>query len=80
MTTVNATEARADLYNIIERALEEPIRITSKRGTVVMISEEEWENILETVYLMGVPGLEDDIKKGRQMSNAELIRWKSSEI
>lgn len=76
MTTINATEARADLYNIIERALDEPIKITSKRGTVVMISEEEWENILETIYLLGVPGLEEDIREGRQLSKDELIRWK----
>jgi len=80
MTSINATDARADLYNIIERALDEPVRITSKRGTVVMISEEEWENILETVYLMGVPGLEDDIKEGRQMSRDKLTRWKSSDV
>ena len=80
MTSINATDARANLYNIIERALDEPVRITSKRGTVVMISEEEWENILETVYLMGVPGLEDDIKEGRQMSRDKLTRWNSSDV
>lgn len=80
MTTINATKARADLYNVIERALDEPVRITTKKGTVVMISEKEWENILETVYLMGVPGLEDDIKEGRGMSRDELVRWKSSDV
>jgi len=79
MFTVNAAEAEADLYNVIEKAIEEPVRITSERGTVVMISEEELENFLESVYLMGVPGLEDDIKEGRQMSRSELIRWKSGD-
>ena len=77
MITIDATYARADLYNIIERALDEPVRITSKRGTVVMISEEKWENILETVYLMGVPGFEEDITEGRKMSKTDLIRWNS---
>ena len=80
MTTINATEARADLYNLIERALDEPVRITSKRGTVVMISEEEWENILETIYLMGVPGLEDDIKEGRSTPESKLIKWSSRDV
>ena len=80
MPTINATEARANLYNLIESALDEPVRITSKRGTVVMISEEEWENILETIYLMGVPGLEDDIKEGRNMPDSELIRWSSKDV
>ena len=80
MTTINATKARADLYNVIEGALDEPVRITTKRGTVVMVSEDEWESIMETVYLMGVPGLEEDIKEGRRMPKNELIRWKSSDI
>jgi prevent-host-death family protein len=80
MTTINATQARADLYNLIERALDEPIRITSKRGTVVMVSEEEWEGILETIYLMGVPGLMDDIKECRETPRSELIRCKSSDL
>jgi len=80
MTTINATEARANLYNLIEQALDEPVRITSKRGTVVMISEEEWENILETIYLTGVPGLEDDIKEGRSIPESELIRWSSKDV
>ena len=80
MTTINATEARANLYNLIESALDEPVRITSKRGTVVMISEEEWENILETIYLMGVPGLEDDIKNIRQMPRSKFTRWNDSDL
>ncbi|MDR1690309.1 MAG: type II toxin-antitoxin system Phd/YefM family antitoxin [Candidatus Methanoplasma sp.] len=80
MTTINATEARADLYNVIAKALDEPIRITSKRGTVVMVSEEEWENILETIYLMGVPGLKEDIEEGRRLPKDRLVRWKSSDI
>jgi len=80
MTTINATEARANLYNLIEHALDEPVRITSKRGTVVMISEEEWENILETIYLMGVPGLVDDIREGRKIPESELIKWSSRDV
>ena len=80
MTTINATEARADLYNLIESALDEPVRITSKRGTVIMMSEQEWENIMETIYLMGVPGLEDDIKEGRSVPESELTRWSSRDV
>lgn len=77
MTAINAAKRRADLYSVIETALDEPVRITSKKkGTAVMISEEEWENILETIYLMGVPGLRDDIEDGRtQMSRNELTKW-----
>ncbi|MCL2147811.1 MAG: type II toxin-antitoxin system Phd/YefM family antitoxin [Methanomassiliicoccaceae archaeon] len=80
MTTVNAAEASADLYSLIEIALDEPVRVTSERGTIVMISEEDWENILETIYLMGVPGLEDDIKEGRNTPESELTRWSSNDV
>ncbi|MCL2786112.1 MAG: type II toxin-antitoxin system Phd/YefM family antitoxin [Methanomassiliicoccaceae archaeon] len=74
MTTINASEARANLYNLIEEAMTDPVRITSKRGTVIMISEEEWEGILETMYLMGVPGLMDDIKEARETPRSEMTR------
>ena len=77
MNTINVAETVADLYDLIEMALDEPIRITSKRGTVVMISEEELESILETIYLIGVPGLVDDIEESRRMPTANMIRWKS---
>ncbi|MCL2032288.1 MAG: type II toxin-antitoxin system Phd/YefM family antitoxin [Methanomassiliicoccaceae archaeon] len=80
MTTVNASEARANLYNLIESAIDEPVRITSKRGTVVMISEEEWEGIMETLYLLGVPGLLEDVKKGRETPRSKMIRVKSSDL
>jgi PHD/YefM family antitoxin component YafN of YafNO toxin-antitoxin module len=45
-----------------------------------MISEEEWENILETIYLMGVPGLEDDIKEGRNIPESKLIKWSKHDV
>ena len=45
----------------------------------MIISEEEWENILETIYLMGVPGLFEDIMEGRQMPEDKLIRWTSKD-
>ena len=80
MTTVNASEARADLYNLIESAIGEPVRITSKRGTVVMISEEQWEGIMETLYLMGVPGLLEDIREGRETPRSEMKRVRSSDL
>ena len=78
MITINATDAGADLYNIINAALDGPIRITSKRGTVVMLSEEEWENILETLYIVGVPGLVEEIKENRKLPESEFVMWNDS--
>ena len=80
MITINASEAKADLYNLIESAIDGPVRITSEKGTVVMESEEEWKGLKETLYLMGVPGLLDDIKKGRETPRSEMIRVRSSDL
>ncbi len=66
MTTVNATSARSDLYNLLEQVSRshEPIQITSKRGNAVLISEEDWRSIQETLYLLRVPGMRESIIEG----------------
>ncbi len=66
MTTLNATEARARLYNLIDEAAEthEPIIITGKRHNAVLLSEEDWSAINETIYLLSVPGMRESIKEG----------------
>ena len=66
MTTLNATEARARLYNLIDEASEthKPIVITGKRHNAVLLSEEDWSAINETIYLLSVPGMRESIKEG----------------
>ena len=66
MTTINATEARAKLYNLIDQAAEthQPIVITGKRYNAVLLSEEDWSAINETLYLLSVPGMRESIKEG----------------
>ena len=68
MTTITATEARANLYRVIDEAAEshEPIIITSKRNTAVLISEQDWAAIQETLYLLSVPGMRESIKEGME--------------
>jgi len=75
MHTVYGPKAKADFYKMIDWALMEPVKICTKKGTVVMVSEDEWEGMMETIYLMGVPGLMEDIEEGRTMPKSELIRW-----
>lgn len=52
MTTLTATEARANLYRVIDEAAEShiPVRITSKRNNAVLLSEKDWDAIQETLY------------------------------
>jgi antitoxin YefM len=55
--TINASEARAKLFPLIQQVNEDatPVRITSKAGNAVLISESEYEGLLETLYLMSSP-------------------------
>ena len=68
MTTVNATEARANLYKLIDdaSASHEPVVITGKRGNAVLLSEEDWNAINETLHLLSVPGMRESIIEGMQ--------------
>ena len=64
METVSATKARAKLYGLIEEAGQAPILITGKKGNAVLVSEEDWNAIQETVYLLSVPGMRESIREG----------------
>jgi antitoxin YefM len=66
MTILNATEARSKLYRLIDQTAEthEPIVITGKRRNAVLISEEDWNAISETLYLLSAPGMRESIKEG----------------
>ena len=68
MTLVNATQARANLYKLIDEANEghEPITITGKRGNAVLIAEEDWSAINETLFLLSIPNMRESIVKGLQ--------------
>ena len=70
MTVLNATEARSRLYSLIDQASEshQPITITGKRGNAVLISEDDWNSINETLYLLSVPGMRESIVEGMQTS------------
>lgn len=66
MTTLTASEARASLYRLIDQAAQshQPIRISGKRANAVLVSEEDWAAIQETLYLLSVPGMRESIKQG----------------
>ena len=68
MTTVNVTEARANLYKLIDDASvsHEPVVITGKRGNAVLLAEGDWNEINETLYLLSVPGMRESIIEGMQ--------------
>ena len=66
MTILKASAARAALYRLIdETALShEAVLITGKRCNAVLLSEEDWRSIQETLYLLSIPGMADSIRRG----------------
>jgi len=77
MTTVlTASEARANLYRLIDEAADshEPIAITGKRANAVLVSEDDWNAIQETLYLLSVPGMRDSIKEGMAQPAGKLAK------
>jgi antitoxin YefM len=66
MTTLSASEARKRLFNLVDEVQEthQPVQIIGKRNSAVLISEEDWKAIEETLYLVSIPGMRESIKKG----------------
>ena len=77
---MSASQARADIYNLMDRTAQthEPIIITGKRNNVVMISQEDWEAIEETLYLNSIPNLSKSIQDALRADDSEFcenIEW-----
>ena len=68
MTSITATQARKNLYSLVDHANEshEPIQITGKRGNAVLLAESDWRAIQETLHLQSIPGMVDSIQQARR--------------
>ena len=76
MTTLTASQARSELYKLLDKVAtsHEPIQITGKRNNAVLISEEDWSSIKETLYLLSIPKMRESIKKGLKTPLKECSR------
>jgi len=74
MTTISATEARKQLYKLLDDVAQshEPVQITGKRGSAVLVSEDDWRAVQETLYLVSIPGLRESILEGMATPADEL--------
>jgi len=80
MGTLSATEVRKNIYKLIDEVSDShrPLIITGRRSNAVLISEEDWNSIQETLYLLSIPGLRDEITKGLKTSVeecSEVLDW-----
>ncbi|MDO8747774.1 MAG: type II toxin-antitoxin system Phd/YefM family antitoxin [Candidatus Omnitrophota bacterium] len=73
MTTLTATQARGRLYRLLDSIAQshEPVQITGKRHNAVLISDEDWRSIKETLYLLSVPGMRESIQEGLKIPISE---------
>ena len=64
MAVLTASDARANLYRLIDQAAEshQPIVIAGKRSSAVLVSEEDWQAIQETMFLISIPGMRKSIR------------------
>lgn len=79
-TPITASEARANLYRLIDEASEShrPVLIAGKRSSAVLVSAQDWEAIQETLYLLAVPGMRESIRKGMAEpleKSAREVKW-----
>jgi antitoxin YefM len=80
MTVLKASEARSKLYRLIDQAAasHEAVIITGKRNNAVLVSEEDWRSIEETLYLLSIPGMRESIVEGMEtpISKCEKeLKW-----
>ena len=75
MKTVTASEARSNLYKLIDETAvtSEPVQITGKRADAVLVSMDDWQAMQETLHLLSIPGMRDSIRKGMKTPVQECL-------
>lgn len=66
MVKINITNAREKLYSLASSCIKNNnvININTKEGNVIMMSEDDYNNIMESLYLAGIPGMYESIEEG----------------
>ena len=75
MTNINITNFRKDIYELLEQTIKynEIINVTTKNGNAIVISEEDYNNLIETLYISSIPGLKQDIMEGMKETIEECV-------
>lgn len=80
MISTTATNFRKNIFGMLEQTIKynEPLTINTKNGNAILMSEEEYNSMVETLYLMSIPGMEEKIIEGLNTPIDECI--KESEV
>ena len=67
MTNINITNFRKDIYELLEQTIKynEPINVSTKNGNAIVLSEEDYNGLMETIYLLSVPGMKEKLIDGK---------------
>ena len=79
MINTNATNFRKQLFELIEQTIKynEPVNINTKNGNAVLISESEYNSLMETLYLTSIPGMKEKLENGvnTPLKESEEFGW-----
>ena len=81
MININITNFRKDIYELLDKTIKynEPINISTKNGNAVVLSEEDYNNLMETLYIESIPELKEDVVKGLEEPLEECVDEKEVE-
>ena len=75
MTNINVTNFRKEIYELLEQTIKynEPINISTKNGNAIVLSEEDYNSLIETIYLSSIPGLKEEIIKRANSKDKDFV-------
>ncbi|MCG8482798.1 MAG: type II toxin-antitoxin system Phd/YefM family antitoxin [Clostridia bacterium] len=83
MKVIPVTQARKNIYKLIDETIESsvPVEITTKKGNAILLSERDWSAIQETLYLVSIPGMRESIIEGLNtpIEECEALDWENIE-
>lgn len=82
MTNTNITNFRKDIYELLEQTIKynEPINISTKNGNAIVLSEADYNNLIETLYISSIPKLKEDIIEGLKEPLEDCINEEEVEL
>lgn len=75
MLNINITHLRKNIFELLEQTIRfnEPINVTTKNGNAVILSEEDYNGLMETLYLSSIPGMKEKITEGLETPLSECV-------
>lgn len=80
MTNTNITQARSNLFKLADQVIKfnDIVNIATKDGNVILLSEEDYNSLIETVYLCNIPGMHDSLLEAKETptEDCEPFDWR----